>query len=134
LERKEEKNKCGDLSGSLSGADQALGQSLGILLLTRGLRFIVYISQDYVDYIQEDSGIREGKLGGARAWSRAVTIYVGVIFEAGVVDSHHFEAMTAEVMEFGEEGHVGGAVWWSRLLCATKLPKPLPYTLNHLHI
>jgi hypothetical protein len=25
------------------------------------------------------------------------------------VDGHHFEAMTAEVMEFGEEGQVGGA-------------------------
>jgi hypothetical protein len=77
--------------------------------LTRGLEFIVYISQYYVNYIQEVSGSREEKLGGARAWSRVVTIHVGVILEAGVVDGHHFEAMTAEVTEFDEEGHVGGA-------------------------
>jgi hypothetical protein len=28
------------------------------------------------------------------------------------VDGHHFEAMTAEVTEFGEEGQVGGAAVW----------------------
>jgi hypothetical protein len=33
-----------------------------------------------------------------------------------------------------KEGEDPITLWWSRLLCATKLPKPLPYTLNHLHI